>query len=120
MNAPSPGRASIDASIAASTDASIDAFVDALWIEDGLSANTLAAYRRDLTLFAQWRERTRGGAIDQTTEADLRAYAVARHGHSKASSANRRLTVFKRFFRWALREHLVRADPTLKLLSARQ
>ena len=32
----------------------VDAFVDALWLEDGLSANTLAAYRRDLTLFAQW------------------------------------------------------------------
>jgi len=39
---------------------------------------------------------------------------VARHALSKASSANRRLTVFKRFFRWALREHLVQADPTLK------
>ena len=32
----------------------IDRFIDALWIEDGLSANTLAAYRRDLTLYAQW------------------------------------------------------------------
>ena len=32
----------------------IDRFVDALWIEDGLAANTLAAYRRDLALFAAW------------------------------------------------------------------
>ena len=32
----------------------IDTFVDALWLEDGLSRNTLAAYRRDLTLYAQW------------------------------------------------------------------
>ena len=32
----------------------IDRFIDALWLEDGLSPNTLAAYRRDLTLFAQW------------------------------------------------------------------
>jgi hypothetical protein len=29
-------------------DASIDAFTDALWLEDGLSLNTLTAYRRDL------------------------------------------------------------------------
>ena len=39
----------------------IDAFIDALWLEDGLSKNTLEAYRRDLTLFAQWlvaKERT--------------------------------------------------------------
>ena len=33
---------------------SIDAFIDALWLEDGLSKNTLAAYRRDLTLYGDW------------------------------------------------------------------
>ncbi len=97
----------------------IDRFADALWIEDGLSANTLAAYRRDLALYAEWLAREQGRPIDTTTEADLLAYAVARHAGSKASSANRRLTVFKRFFRWALREHLVAADPTLKLGSAK-
>lgn len=98
----------------------IDRFIDALWIEDGLAANTLAAYRRDLALYAAWLARTHTRSIDQTTEADLLAYAVTRHAGSKATSSNRRLTVFKRYFRWALREHLVQADPTLKLLAARQ
>ncbi len=98
----------------------IDRFADALWIEDGLAANTLAAYRRDLGLYADWLARTQARSINQTTEADLLAYAVARHAGSKATSSNRRLTVFKRYFRWALREHLVQADPTLKLLAARQ
>jgi integrase/recombinase XerD len=101
-------------------DPAIDAFIDALWIEDGLSANTLAAYRRDLTLFVQWYQATRGRSLNETTEADLLEYGVARHGHSKASTANRRLTVFKRYFRWALRERQVQADPTLRLLGARQ
>ena len=32
----------------------IDRFLDALWLEDGLAANSLAAYRRDLSLFADW------------------------------------------------------------------
>ena len=104
---------------AAASAALIDRFADALWIEDGLAANTLAAYRRDLTLYADWLSREHGQSIAQTTEADLLAYAVARHAGSKATSANRRLTVFKRFFRWALREHLVSADPTLKLSTAR-
>jgi integrase/recombinase XerD len=98
----------------------IDRFIDALWIEDGLASNTLAAYRRDLTLYAQWLERTHDRPLDATRESDLREYAVARHAGSKATSTNRRLTVFKRFFRWAVRERLVAADPTLKLLSARQ
>jgi integrase/recombinase XerD len=98
----------------------IDRFLDALWIEDGLAANTLAAYRRDLELYAAWLARERSQAIEATRESDLLAYTAHRHAGSRASSANRRLTVFKRFFRWALREHLVAADPTLRLRNARQ
>ena len=105
------------------SQASIDRFVDALWIEDGLASNTLAAYRRDLSLFADWlaaEERGAPRALDAARESDLLAYAAARHAGTKATSANRRLTVFKRYFRWALRERLLEADPTLKLAAARQ
>ena len=44
-------------------DASIDTFIDALWLEDGLSPNTLAAYRRDLSLFADWLRAEHGVAL---------------------------------------------------------
>jgi integrase/recombinase XerD len=98
----------------------IDDFVGALWIEDGLAANTLAAYRRDLTLYADWLAKAHARTLAQSTESDLLAYRVTRHAGSKATSSNRRLTVFKRYFRWALREQLVTADPTLKLGSAKQ
>ena len=91
-----------------------------MWIEDGLSNNTLAAYRRDLQLYAEWLARCSERALDNTRESDLLEYRVARHEGSKATSSNRRLTVFKRYFRWALREHLLATDPTLKLLTARQ
>ena len=92
--------------------ATIDRFIDALWIEDGLAANTLAAYRRDLTLLAGWLAASTAAARStEASEADLRDYAVARHAGSAATSANRRLTVFKRFFRWALREHLIERRP---------
>jgi len=100
--------------------AAIDRFLDAVWIEEGLAANTLAAYRRDLTLFARWQDRATGRALAEASETDLRQYALARHAGSAASSTNRRLSVFKRFFRWALRERLLDADPTLKLDSASQ
>ena len=100
-------------------DASIDAFVDALWLEEGLSRNTLAAYRTDLSLYSRWlgqRERV----LTQSTEADLSAYFSAKHAQSKATTANRRLTVLRRYFHWALREGLIAADPTLKLQAAKQ
>ena len=94
----------------------LDRFVDAIWLEDGLSPNTLAAYRRDLSALADWLgEPARGRTLAQATEADLLGYVVARHAGSQASSAGRRLSVFRRFYRWALRENLAMADPTLKL-----
>ena len=104
----------------AASEASIDRFVETLWIEDGLARNTLAAYRRDLSLYGEWLAAAHGRNLPSSTEADLLAYAVARHANSKATSGNRRLTVLKRFFRWALREHLTSVDPTLKLRAARQ
>ncbi len=97
----------------------IDAFIDALWLEDGLSKNTLEAYRRDLSLYAAWAG-TQGRLLDHTTETDLNSYFSLKHASTRATSANRRLTVFKRYFRWALRERRITADPTLKLQSARQ
>jgi len=99
----------------------IDDFVDALWLEDGLSKNTLAAYRRDLALFAHWLHAQRGKPLNAALESDLQAYMGARlSDRGKATSANRRLTVFKRYFRWALREHRIAADPSLRLAPARQ
>jgi integrase/recombinase XerD len=100
-------------------DASVDAFIDALWLEEGLSRNTLTAYRRDLTLYARWLQ-GRGRCLLQTTEHDLNAYFAARHSETRATTANRRLTVFKRYFRWALRERQIATDPTLRLQAAKQ
>ena len=106
-----------DRPAAESVDPLIDRFLDALWLEDGLSANTLSAYRRDLTLFALSLP-SRG--LVTVTESDLQAYFAARHAETRATTANRRLTVFRRFFRWAVREGLLPADPTVRMLSAKQ
>ena len=99
----------------------IDQFCDACWLEDGLSKNSLSAYRRDLTLFANWLELDSEctKSIYQVVEADLTAYMASKRD-DKASTANRRLTVFKRFYRYALRQHLVEQDPCLKLRAAKQ
>jgi integrase/recombinase XerD len=99
----------------------IDQFCDACWLEDGLSKNSLSAYRRDLSLFANWLELDSEctKSIYQVVEADLTAYMASKRD-DKASTANRRLTVFKRFYRYALRQHLVEQDPCLKLRAAKQ
>jgi len=109
----------MDKALAAASEASAGAFIDALWLEEGLSRNTLDAYRRDLTLFGQWLA-ARGTALPEAGESDINAYFAERHAQTRATTANRRLTVFKRYYRWALRERLITADPTLRLMAARQ
>jgi integrase/recombinase XerD len=96
-------------------------FIDALWLEDGLSANSLAAYRRDLAGLAAWLAAQPGGrTLIQASELDLMAYATHRHADSKPTSVGRRLSVFRRFYRWALRESLTTQDPTLRMDAPRQ
>ena len=99
--------------------AQAEAFTDALWLEEGLSRNTLDAYRRDLVLLGDWLA-GQGRGLAEARESDLNGYFAARHAQTRATTANRRLTVFKRYFRWALRERLIEADPTLRLSAARQ
>ena len=114
MSLPSPPASA--AAISAG-DASIDAFVDALWLEDGLAINSLQAYRRDLV---KLQTHLQGAPLTTCSQWQLQQYFAAQHAGSKATTANRRLTVFKRYFRWALRHGLVQQDPTLQLQSAKQ
>lgn len=115
-----PSAPAADPARTAAAHPVIDRFIDAVWLEDGLARNTLAAYRRDLALYGQWlAEEHRGQSLERSDEAQLQAFFATRMG-DKASTANRRLTVLRRFFHWALRESLISADPTLRMLAARQ
>ncbi len=119
--AASPRRRKAPAAVAPpGSAAAIDRFVDAVWLEDGLAPPTLAAYRRDLTLYAAWLQHEAGRTLDETTESDLLGYTAARHDATRATTANRRLSTFRRYFRWALRGGRIHADPTLRLDAARR
>jgi len=108
--------------MAAAVDlALIDEFCDTLWLEQGLAKNSLDAYRRDLRLFAGWLDAKRPGrGLLAVQPEDLSAYFADRHPDSRPSTANRRLSVFKRFYGLALRRQQISSDPCLKMASARQ
>jgi integrase/recombinase XerD len=94
----------------------IDAFCDALWLEDGLARNTLDSYRRDLQQFAGWLEQKSGTdllAADQALIQDYLAYKF--RTKARASTAARLLSTLKRFYRHALRQNTIKADPTLRI-----
>lgn len=105
--------------IASASEEAIELFCDACWLEDGLAKNSLSAYRKDLLLLAQWIYKDSGIDLYHLAEKDLTAYIAFRRA-DKATTANRRLTVFKRFYRHALRLNLVKNDPCIGLRAAKQ
>ena len=98
-------------------DPQIDRFIDAIWLEDGLAKNSLAAYRRDLQDLAAW---LRPRPLVEADELALTGYLAARHATTRASTANRRIASLRRFYRWALREGSIKSDPTLRLTGVRR
>jgi len=95
----------------------IDAWLDAVWMEKGLSANTLDSYRTDLVLYAAWLQR-RGSGLLQATREDVLAYLAERlHGGAHARSQARLLSCLRGFYRHRLREQRIAADPTLRVAS---
>ncbi|PSB91891.1 site-specific tyrosine recombinase XerD [Candidatus Pandoraea novymonadis] len=97
----------------------IEEFNDTIWLEDGLASNTLEAYRRDLRLFAQWLSTTSEKSLNGVTHTDVTAY-LAYRSIDLASSVNRCLSVLKRFYRWAVREHHCLIDPCLRITVAKR
>jgi integrase/recombinase XerD len=90
-------------------------FLDAVWMERGLSPNTLAAYRADLTALSRWL-RQRGTALERTTRNDLLAFIAWRvETGARPRSTARQLSSFRRFFRYLVREGQVKEDPTAQI-----
>ena len=94
-------------------DPAVLRFLDAVWMERGLSANTLAAYRADLTALSRWLVSEHGMPILRTTRAELLGFIAWRvECGARPRSTARQLSSFRRFFRHELREGQVREDPT--------
>ncbi len=99
-----------------SDEALITRFLDALWLERGLSENTLSAYRSDLKQYSTWLVADNSIQSNQAEMYHVQAYLSHCHDKSYSSRTNARiLSVLKRFYRWLLRENLVTIDPTLEV-----
>ena len=101
-------------------DSLLDEFADSLWLEDGLSRNTLDSYRRDLRLFAAWLRTARGKTLLDAKHEDLAGYLAHRYPKTKPSSAARLLSSLRRFYQYQLRQSRVEGDPTLRLESPKR
>ena len=95
----------------------IEEFIDHLWLEDGLSKNTLNSYRFDLELFSEWLTKTLKKNVLDVSQADIQLYLSFKFPTSKARSISRLLATLRRLFRYLLRENKIKGDPTLEILS---
>ena len=94
------------------SEQSVDKFLDAIWMERGLSQNTLGAYRADLMTLARGLAEKQK-SIDVADKADLLAFIAGRvEGGAKPRSTARQLSSFRRFFRYIMREGMRDTDPT--------
>lgn len=95
-------------------------FLQALWLEDGLSKNTLAAYKTDLSLFERWLQAHDVTSLVGVDAHHIEAWLADEHPRTAATTLNRRLSTLRRFFQWALRHQLTAQDPCLAIVSAHQ
>jgi len=92
----------------------IDEFIDHLWLEDGLSQNTLNSYRFDLKIFYSWLLKNKVDLLN-VSQADIEQYLAYKFPSSKSRSISRLLATLRRFYRFLLRDNKVKTDPTLNI-----
>jgi integrase/recombinase XerD len=109
-----PGPYTMTEAILENDAALLDEFCDALWLEEGLSKNTLVSYRRDLSKVAAWLTR-RELSLFTATHADLLAFLAQQASSMKATSTSRLLSSLCRFYQYAVRQGTIQADPSLQI-----
>lgn len=91
----------------------LEKYIDSLWLEKGLSRNTLESYQRDLEAFRQWLD---GRAIQSVRREDLMRYLSDRMAKGiQSRSTARALSCLRGLYRYLLRENMITEDPTLQI-----
>ncbi len=98
--------------LAAADATLLDSFTDTLWLEAGLSRNTLSSYRADLSQLGMWLA-AHHKTLAQLDASDLREYLRDFSQQSKASSQRRLISALRRFYRYLLATKQIKSDPTL-------
>jgi integrase/recombinase XerD len=96
--------------------AELDTFIDHLWLEDGLSKNTLESYRLDLASFALWLT-PQNKQLLTVDQADIQQYLAVKFPLSQPRSISRLIASMRRFYRYLMRDNKLSLDPTIQIQS---
>jgi len=107
-----PSRAE-DAALHPASEQQLETFIDAIWMERGLSENTLNAYRADLSGLAKWLYTQYQLDLLQVSRSQILEYLTCRVNQGiKSRSTARLLSSIKRFYQYCVREQLIKTDPS--------
>ena len=102
--------------VGAGDSVEIERFLDVLWMEGGLSDNTLAAYRNDLRGLASWLAVHHQAGLVAAGPAQLLEYLAFRYNAgAKVRSSARLLSSLRRFYRYLVRENRIAEDPSARI-----
>ena len=92
----------------------VERYIDAMWMEKGLSENTLASYRLDLSQYVKWLDKEYNTSLLKSDRSQLQAYLGAKVGKGQSPRSTARfMSCVRGFFRYSLREGRINVDPTL-------
>ncbi|RZQ57363.1 site-specific tyrosine recombinase XerD [Pseudidiomarina tainanensis] len=102
-------------------DEEIAKFLDKLWLKQGVSKHTSAAYQTDLRSFQRFLTTFQKVELLQVTSDDLERYLLWRRQQGfSPRSTSRALSALKKFYQYALAERLCSSDPTTRLARPKQ
>ena len=99
----------------------IESFLDSLYIEKGLSQNTVHSYKNDISSFAAWVEKYSDTSLVKTTKSNINQYiAHLFKSGLKSSSVNRKISTIKSFFIFLLKKKHILLSPVEDIDMVRQ
>ncbi|MFC1675325.1 site-specific tyrosine recombinase XerD [Candidatus Omnitrophota bacterium] len=91
----------------------IEAFLNYLTVERGLARNTINSYREDLNSYTGFLKRRHIETLSKTDKKDIINYMMFQKDKGlSANSVARRLAAIRMFYRFLVRERLLKNDPT--------
>ena len=94
----------------------IRSFLDSLYIEKGLSKNTVNSYENDIKAFSKWTTKTLGLHIKNLNKIDINSYIAFLFKEGlKSSSVNRKISTLKAFYLFLIKKKIIKISPTCLL-----
>ena len=102
-------------------DANLRSFLDHLYIEKGLSQNTVKAYEADISAFINWIKENTKLKLKDIKEENINKYiSYLFELNLKSSSVNRKISAIKSLYMFLVKKNILKNSPVNEVISPKQ